>query len=135
MMKHIYRCLSKKVLPAIFLTVMAMTAAAQNVGIGIANPGNKLEVIGNIVIKSETIAAKNAPTASQTFNLINGTTVNVPYADSVARIYDPGGPVGNYIANLAASSAVLPNTAVYGYELEFSCFIFFCEFDPTNFAA
>jgi hypothetical protein len=118
-MKHTYRCLSKKILPAIFLTVMAITAGAQNVGIGIANPGNKLEVIGNLVIKSETVAAKNAPTASQTFNLINGTTVNVPYADSVARIYDPGGPSGNYVANLNASSAVLPNTAVYGYELEF----------------
>jgi hypothetical protein len=99
--------------------LFAKLLCAQNVGIGVADPANKLEVRGNLVIKSETITAVNAPTPAQTYNLINGTYFYIQNADSVARIYDPGGPSGNYVANLTASTYVSPDPAVYGYELQF----------------
>ena len=117
-MNYLSSQLLKRLLLIPFLNVFAILAYAQNVGIGTTTPSNKLEVLGNLVIKSETIAAKNTATPAQTFNLINGTNTNLFSADSVFRFYDPGGPSGNYVANLTASALISGPSSVYGFEFQ-----------------
>jgi hypothetical protein len=79
-----------------FLTICCFS---QNIGIGTAEPMNKLQVMGNLLINTPTTATAAAPTLAQTGTMINGSTIGFAGSDSTARIYDPGGPGGNYNIN------------------------------------
>ena len=112
--KHLpIKCLSL----CIILGLINTLTFAQNVGIGEANPKNKLEIAGNLVVKSETVKAVKTPTAAQTIVLINGASPNLSHLDSIHRIYDPGGSTGNYLANLNATVAFDSPIALVGYEI------------------
>ena len=76
---------------------------SQNVGIGTIEPLNKLQVQGNLLVTTPTVATVTAPTAPQTKTMVNATTITFSNTDSTGRIYDPGGPAGNYLANLTAN--------------------------------
>jgi len=91
-------------------------AAAQNVGIGTNEPVNKLHVTGSLLVHAPAISAA-APAPSQLFTMTNGGTNNIPASDSVCRIYDPGGPAGNYIASLTANSSIASNINSFAIEL------------------
>ncbi|RYE21944.1 MAG: hypothetical protein EOP51_14395 [Sphingobacteriales bacterium] len=94
----------KQILALLLFILSAYNMQAQNVGIGVASPLNKLQVAGNIMVMEPTVSTNTAPTPAQTFNLINASDFNIPAADSTARIYDPGGPSGNYLPNLEGSA-------------------------------
>jgi hypothetical protein len=83
----------------LFLPVLL---TAQNVGIGTTNPTARLQVEGGLIVRTPTIGATGVPTAAQTYTMVNGITHDFLISDSVGRIYDPGGPGGNYLSNLAA---------------------------------
>ncbi|MBP8765294.1 MAG: tail fiber domain-containing protein [Ferruginibacter sp.] len=85
----------------LFIAIHKMMMA-QNVGIGTTDPFNKLQVQGNLVVNAPSIATATAPTAAQSKTMINASTVAFPVSDSTGRIFDPGGPVGNYLPNLQA---------------------------------
>lgn len=118
MMKFKSSRLVKNIAMGILLCGIGNIAEAQNVGIGIASPGNKLEIGGNLVVKSGTLSTQQPPTAAQTRTLTNGTINYITIADSVCRMYDPGGPTGNYVANLSANGYFYPDMTVYGYEVQ-----------------
>lgn len=88
----------------IILLLAACTGGsmAQNVGIGTNEPYNKLHVVGNIVVTGTTVSTITAPTAAQTKTMINGTTTFFLESDSTGKIYDPGGPTGDYLPNLTS---------------------------------
>ncbi len=73
---------------------------AGNVGIGISEPLNKLQVNGNFLVNVPTTATNTAPTAAQEKTIINSSNVTFLSSDSTGRIYDPGGALGNYLPNL-----------------------------------
>lgn len=77
-----------------------------NVGIGTDAPLNKLQVQGSLLITSPTIATNTQPTVAQTKTMVNATTINFLDSDSTGRIYDPGGPSGNYLPNLNATAFI-----------------------------
>ena len=91
-----------KYLMLLFIIISYLPLAAQNVGIGTNNPVTKLEVNGSFQVTAEYINNSNPPTPAQTYTMLNGTTLNMINDDTVSRVYDPGGPSGNYIANLNA---------------------------------
>lgn len=95
-----------KTIIILLLIVANKISIAQNVGIGTTEPYNKLQVAGNLVVTTPTTATGTAPTAVQTKTMLNASTISFAGADSVGRIYDPGGPAGNYIANLNASADI-----------------------------
>ncbi|MGB2996281.1 MAG: hypothetical protein WBB53_09460, partial [Ferruginibacter sp.] len=93
----------------LFIAIHKMMMA-QNVGIGTTDPFNKLQVQGNLVVNAPSIATATAPTAAQSKTMINASTVTFPVSDSTGRIYDPGGPAGNYLPNLDASANINPSS-------------------------
>lgn len=93
----------KKLFAVITLLVCIKAMYAQNVGIGTASPYNKLQVAGNLLVNEPTINASAAPTPAQTVTMVNASTTVVSANDSTARLYDPGGPSGNYLPNLASN--------------------------------
>lgn len=93
------------------------TVLSQNVGIGTTAPVNKLQVMGNILVNAPTTSTASAPTIAQTQTMTNGGTINFAVADSVGRIYDPGGPAGNYINSLSALAVIPQSGAGPGYEI------------------
>ena len=93
----------KKTLAVTALLLFIKIAHAQNVGIGIVSPQNKLQVAGNLLVNEPTAGTNAAPTPAQTFTLVNATTAVLPANDSTGRLYDPGGPSGNYLPNLTAN--------------------------------
>ena len=94
------------------------TLNAQNVGIGTTEPLNKLQVVGNILVNAPTTATTAAPTLAQTQTMSNGGTINFLATDSIGRIYDPGGPAGNYINNLSALAVIAQSSGNSpGYEI------------------
>lgn len=88
---------------AITLLISSFIATAQNVGIGTTEPTNKLQVAGNILVSQPSVNTVTAPVPGQTKTMINGSTVSFVAGDSTGRLYDPGGPAGNYIDNLNAT--------------------------------
>jgi Chaperone of endosialidase/LytTr DNA-binding domain/Head domain of trimeric autotransporter adhesin len=90
---------------------------AQNVGIGINEPLNKLHVNGNLLVNTPTTATSTAPTVAQTITIVNGNTISFVGGDSTGRIYDPGGPAGNYNANLLGFVNIPTVAGAAGIEL------------------
>jgi hypothetical protein len=91
----------------LFITLLLpLFATAQNVGIGTSTPANKLTVNGNLVVTQATTATNTPPTVAQTKTMVNASIYNYTAADSTGRFYDPGGPSGNYLANLTSQIGV-----------------------------
>ncbi len=107
----------KKSIWFIVLLILANELAAQNIGIGISNPGNKLHVIGNFLLNQPIVSTIAAPTAAQTKNLVNSTTTTFPATDSTGWIYDTGGPAGNYTANVISYAQVNGLNGCVGMEV------------------
>ncbi len=97
---------------ALFITASVI---GQNVGIGNANPVTKLDVSGSLKVSAEYISSSTAPTAAQTYNMVNASTLSMANTDSVGRIYDPGGPAGNYNANLTANFRINTNSTAMSH--------------------
>jgi hypothetical protein len=92
-------------------------ASAQNIGVGITEPSTKLQVAGNFLVQTPTIASNQPPTAGQTFIIVNNSTNGISGLDSIFRIYDPGGPGGDYSANITGHSNINTNFESIGIEL------------------
>jgi hypothetical protein len=99
-----------------FITLQKIIVA-QNVGIGTTEPLNKLQVQGNLLVTTPTTATNTAPTVAQTKTIINATTINFLAGDSTGRIYDPGGPGGNYLANLLGNVNIPSASGAVGIEV------------------
>ena len=93
---------------------------AQNVGIGVLNPSNKLQVHGNFVATEPVATAFNSPTPSQQITMVNNSSYYFYSSDSVGTIYDPGGLAGNYIANLNSSANFYSGDNRIGFEIDIS---------------
>lgn len=106
----------KKIILFISLAVSVQSLHAQNVGIGTTEPNNKLQVQGSLLVTTPTTATNTAPTVAQTKTMINANTISFASADSTGRIYDPGGPGGNYLPNLNAN-AYISSSANIGTEV------------------
>ncbi len=85
---------------------LCLAAFSQNVGIGTITPTNKLEVVGNLLVNEPLFSTNTAPTASQTKNMIENSTILFAQADSTGIMYDPAGPVLNYLPNLTANAYI-----------------------------
>ena len=90
---------------------------AQNVGIGTAQPLNKLHVAGNFLVNEPLKTTDNLPTPAQTQSMNNGASVGFFSSDSTNRLYDPAGPSGNYINNLTAYASLYAATDQIGFEV------------------
>jgi hypothetical protein len=95
----------KKIL-FLLMTVQGINAMAQNIGIGTTEPRNKLHMVGGFLVNAPTLKTAQAPTPAQTRTMINASSIVVAGPDSTARIYDPGGPAGNYVSNLNADVVI-----------------------------
>lgn len=104
----------------IILTLLVCLAsigngAGQNVGIGTREPYNRLHIEGNLLVTAPTLSNTAQPTAAQTIVMEPRSTIQVGLADSVVRIYDPGGAGGDYgssqLSNVGFNSASLTQTA------------------------
>jgi hypothetical protein len=81
----------------VFLLLMFRTAVAQNTGIGTTEPMNRMHVVGNLLVNTPTMATSTQPTAAQTKTMPGlGTQTFLLVTDSTGRLYDSGGPSGNY---------------------------------------
>ncbi len=92
---------------------------AQNVGIGTAEPLNKLQVVGNFLVNTPSTNTATAPTAAQTKTMINASNIVFQQIDSTGIIYDPGGATGNYLPNLNATAGII-STSCVGIEIIFT---------------
>lgn len=94
-----------------------------NVGIGIDSPVNRLHLVGNLVVSTPLAPYNNGePTPAETLTLINGTSVSPGPGTFTARLFDPGGPSGNYLSNLNATANLTTPLSPLGWEvtLEFA---------------
>lgn len=99
----------KKLLLSNFLFLISYFSFSQNIGIGTNEPLNKLHVAGSFVVTAPTIVTNTAPTAPQTKTMVNASTIFFTGTDSTGRLYDPGGPAGNYNANITANASISGN--------------------------
>ena len=106
----------KKIISFTVLFLFTKNLLAQNVGIGTTDPMNKFQIQGNLVVTGPITSTNISPTAGQTHTLINGNSFNFLGTDETGRVYDPGGPAGNYLPNLTAN-AFLPGSFNSGVEL------------------
>ena len=106
----------KSLILGIFL-VWGTCSLAQNVGIGTSSPEARLEVNGSFKVGANYRSSNAVPTPAQTYTMVNAATLTMPVLDSVGRVYDPGGPAGNYIANIAGNFLVAANGSM-GASLE-----------------
>lgn len=109
----------KRILTVFTLVFFGQISSAQNVGIGTKEPVSKLQVTGNLLVSEPLVFTSSAPTPAQTQTMINGSTLNFQTSDSVVRFFDPGGPAGNYLANLTANTRLSSASNVIGYEVIF----------------
>jgi trimeric autotransporter adhesin len=86
----------KKIFGLLLLLTNYQWLGAQNVGIGTNEPANKLHIVGNLLVNTPTRATGTAPTAAQTKTLPGLGTISFLNTDSTGRLYDSGGPAGNY---------------------------------------
>jgi hypothetical protein len=107
----------KQLLLFLFMLNSMQQLVAQNVGIGTAEPLNKLHVNGNLLVNTPTTATSTAPTVGQTKTIVNASTLSFVNTDSIGRIYDPGGPSGNYIPNLVGNVHIPFGTGAIAIEL------------------
>ena len=105
----------KKFYSAALIIFFHLNVSAQNVGIGVAAPVAKLEVSGGLKASAEYYSTSKVPTAAQTFTLVNASTSIMLTTDSIARVYDPGGPSGNYVANSTSNFNINTSSAVNSY--------------------
>jgi hypothetical protein len=102
----------KQVLIFIASIFLITNINAQSVGIGTAEPLNKLQVQGSLLVTAPKAATSTAPTAAQTKTIINSGTINFAASDSTGRIYDPGGPTGNYLPSVTGDVLINGNSLV-----------------------
>lgn len=107
----------KKFFLFLLLVITYQVTTAQNVGIGTSEPYNKLQVNGSLLVTVPTTSTNTTPTAAQIKTIINGSTVSFVAGDSTGRIYDPGGPAGNYLANLTGFMLISAGPAGSGIEI------------------
>jgi hypothetical protein len=97
----------KKAIATIVLSgLFSSFAFAQYVGIGTNDPKTSLHVTGDLAVHAATTTSTAQPTVNQTITLINANNVTLPVADSLFRIYDPGGQMGNYAASSQATASL-----------------------------
>lgn len=94
-----------------------LNLGAQNVGIGTTEPMNRLQVNGNLLVTAPTTKTNAAPTVAQEKTIVNGSTGVFLSTDSTGRIYDPGGPAGNYLPNLLGYANINTASLSTGIEL------------------
>ncbi len=76
---------------------LAAYSSAQNVGIGTNEPFNKMHIIGSLLVNTPTSITSTPPTGAQIKNMPGlGTLAFLLNTDSTGRLYDAGGPAGNY---------------------------------------
>ena len=86
---------------------------SQNVGIGTTNPQNKLQVQGSLLVNTPTSATSTPPTAAQTKTMPGlGTLTFLLNTDSTGRLYDPGGPGGNYGIDLDGKATIASSSNI-----------------------
>jgi trimeric autotransporter adhesin len=108
----------KKIIMLLIFIATQKIIVAQNVGIGTAEPMNKLQVQGSLLVTTPTVATSTAPTVAQTKTMVNASTITFLNTDSIGRIYDPGGPSGNYLANMIANASFDGfGTSIIGIEI------------------
>ncbi len=108
----------KKTIILLLFIAAQKTSVAQNVGIGTTEPMNKLQVQGNLLVTTPTTVTNIAPTVAQTKTMVNNSTITFLNTDSTGRIYDPGGPSGNYLANMIAYASFDGfGTSIIGIEI------------------
>jgi trimeric autotransporter adhesin len=87
----------KKITTLLLLMIVHQCIMAQNVGVGTGEPMNKLHIVGNLLVNTPTSATGTPPTAAQTKTMPGlGTLAFLLSTDSTGRLYDAGGPGGNY---------------------------------------
>ena len=96
----------KKIIFTSCLCICVIGSIAQNVGIGTPEPTNKLHINGNLLVNTPSSATSTSPAVAQTKTLVNAATISFAATDSTGRIYDPGGPSGNYNANTLANAFI-----------------------------
>ncbi|MBL7729257.1 MAG: hypothetical protein JNM68_16295 [Dinghuibacter sp.] len=107
----------KQVLPVIAAFLFTAALQAQNVGIGTSQPVNQLQVGGSFLVTKPVTATETPPTPAQMKTMVNASTISFFTTDSTGRIYDPGGPSGNYIANLTANAQIFSSAGVLAIEV------------------
>lgn len=108
----------KKLLLLPVLSGLSILVHAQNVGIGTTTPLQKFHVNGGNFMITQTLTQTNTlPTPGQTYTLTNGQTLLYAASDSTGKIYDPGGPAGNYLANLTAATNIPAVANCVGFEV------------------
>lgn len=107
----------KKVV-SLLIIILPLFSKAQNVGVGTLSPLEKLHVNGgNFLIQESLQQTSAAPTVGQTITMVNGLSISLNTADSVNKIYDPGGAGGNYLANLSSGVNVGFANYCVGFEV------------------
>lgn len=107
-----------KIILFISLAVSVQSLHAQNVGIGTTEPQNKLQVQGSLLVTAPTTATNTAPTAAQTKNMPGlGTLAFMTNTDSTGRLYDSGGPGGNYGIDHDGKATIASNGFCVGIEV------------------
>jgi trimeric autotransporter adhesin len=87
----------KKIATLLLLMIFHQCIMAQNVGIGTTEPMNKMHIVGNLLVNTPTVATGTPPTVAQTKTMPGlGTLSFLLSTDSTGRLYDSGGPSGNY---------------------------------------
>ena len=89
----------------------------ENVGIGTDKPVNKLHVAGAFLVNEPFIQTNELPTPLQTMTMINGSSSIFSDSDSTGRLFDPGGPSGNYIDNLSSETQIRYNSGYKGVSI------------------
>ncbi len=90
----------------LFIAVHQMIMA-QNVGIGSIDPMNKMHIVGNLLVNTPTKSTSTPPTAAQTKTMPGlGILTFLLNTDSTGRLYDPGGPGGNYGIDLDSKATI-----------------------------
>ncbi len=84
-----------------------------NVGIGTLDPLTKLHVSGNLLV-SEPLFSNTNP---RDRTLINAQTLKISSFDSSDRLFDPGGPAGNYDNNISAKAFFVSNPDSRGFQV------------------
>jgi hypothetical protein len=102
----------KKIFIIACISFCAVKSYSQNIGIGTTEPMNKLQVNGNLLVNTPAAATNTAPTVPQTKTMVNASTITFASTDSTGRMYDPGGPAGNYNANLLANADIAPSSNI-----------------------
>lgn len=88
----------------------------QNVGIGVAEPQNKLQVHGHLLVNQPLAKTAAIPTPLQTKTMVNAGNITFLSDDSTGYIYDPAGPAANYVGNQAATATINFDGLCAGFE-------------------